>query len=188
MRDKCGIRAIVFDKDNTLTAPYENEVHPLAKKGLESAMDVFGKDHVAILSNSAGTNDDPAYKDASEIEEEMGISVIRHQEKKPGGLNEVLNHFKGVDEPEQVAMIGDRLLTDVVFGNLYGMLTIHTLPLCEGKDNKNDNTIAKVLRTGENAFLYGNWFGGRLLLKNTLPHKSWPGDLNCPLVIDEERH
>lgn len=187
LRDKCGIRAVVFDKDNTLTAPYKNTVHPLAKIGLESALDVFGKDHVAILSNSAGTNDDPDFKDAKEIEEAMSIPVIRHAEKKPGGLKEVLSHFKDIEKPDQIAMVGDRLLTDVVFGNLFGMLTVHTEPLCVGEENKNDNTIASILRTGENKLLYGNWFGGRMLLRNTLPHSAWPGEVNCPLVLSEEK-
>ncbi len=38
IRDQCGIRAIVFDKDNTLTAPYETEVHPKASSGLKDAL------------------------------------------------------------------------------------------------------------------------------------------------------
>ena len=115
MRDNCGIKAIVFDKDNTITAPYENTVHERAAFGLSKALDVFGHDNVAILSNSAGTKDDANYEDAIMIEKEMGINVIRHDEKKPGGLEEVLEHFKdhGVDDASQLCMVGDRLLTDV---------------------------------------------------------------------------
>ena len=85
LRDRCGIRAVVFDKDNTLTAPYATEVHPGAEAGLREALSTFGRDNVAILSNSAGTLDDPGYEDADRIEAEMGIAVIRHDEKKPGG-------------------------------------------------------------------------------------------------------
>ena len=84
LRDHCGIKAVIFDKDNTLTAPYENSLHPRAKFGLQSALDIFGRDNVAILSNSAGTDDDPGFVDGKEIEEALGIAVIKHSEKKPG--------------------------------------------------------------------------------------------------------
>jgi len=183
LRDRCGIRAVVFDKDNTLTAPYATEVHPRAEAGLREALSTFGRDNVAILSNSAGTLDDPGYEDADRIEAEMGIAVIRHDEKKPGGLQEVLGHFgDGVEDPSQLAMVGDRLLTDIVFGNLYGMLTLHCDPLCSGDDNKSDNKIASVVRSAENAVLFGNWFGGRAIRRRTIPHAVWPGEEECPLT------
>ena len=41
LRDHCGIRAVIFDKDNTLTAPYENTLHPRAKFGLQQALDAM---------------------------------------------------------------------------------------------------------------------------------------------------
>ncbi|ACI64305.1 predicted protein, partial [Thalassiosira pseudonana CCMP1335] len=115
-----NIKAVIFDKDNTLTAPYENTLHPKAHPGLQSALDTFGTKNVAILSNSAGTDDDPGYEDAKLIEEALGIEVIRHREKKPGGLEELMDHFPHVDSPSQLCMVGDRLLTDIVFGNLHG--------------------------------------------------------------------
>lgn len=187
MRDQCGIRAVIFDKDNTITAPYDLTTHPKASAGLKHALDAFGSSHVAILSNSAGTKDDPGYEHAIEIEREMGISVIRHDEKKPGGLSEVMSHFSGIDDPSQLCMVGDRLLTDVVFGNLYGMLTVHCLPLCSGKENARDNKIASGVRTAENLTLYGNWFGGKMIRKRTLSHATWAGEEECPLVFVPEK-
>ena len=184
MKERAGIKAVVFDKDNTLTAPYAMEIHPLASEGLEKAKQVFGAENVAIMSNSAGTRDDPEYKDAKQIEEALGIAVIIHDEKKPGGLNEVLQHFK-IQDPASLCMVGDRLLTDVVFGNLYGMLTVHTLPLCRGADNSADNTPAKLLRSVENKSLYGNWYGGRKLMSIKPEHLYWPGEATCPLLIPQ---
>ena len=182
LRDQCGIRAVIFDKDNTLTAPYGMDIHPDASAGLQAAKDVFGSDNVAIMSNSAGTLDDPDYEDAQKIEASLGIAVIRHNEKKPGGLREVLEHFH-VEDPAMLCMVGDRLLTDIVFGNLYGMLTVHTLPLCKGKENNQDNTVAKAVRIVENKGLYGDWFGGRYLMTKRPEHKYWPGEEACPLRI-----
>ena len=180
LKERCGIRAVIFDKDNTLTAPYGMEIHPDACQGLENAKSVFGISNVAIMSNSAGTLDDPDYKDAILIEEALGIPVIRHDEKKPGGLQEVLSHFK-IKDPAELCMVGDRLLTDVVFGNLYGMISVHTLPLCSGSDNSQDNKVAKAIRKVENKGLYGDWFGGRYMLKKKPTHKYWPGEELCPL-------
>ena len=183
LRDRCGIRAVIFDKDNTLTAPYATDVHHKADAGLSDVLNVFGRSNVAILSNSAGTKDDPDYEDAKRIEKEMGIAVIRHDEKKPGGLEEVMKHFSNVDHPSQLCMVGDRLLTDIVFGNLYGMLTVHCNPLCSGEENKDDNKIASVIRTGENSVMYGNWFGGRAIRRRTIPHAVWQGEEDCPLIL-----
>lgn len=203
LKECAGIRAVVFDKDNTLTAPYALAVHPDAVEGLQAAIAVFGTDNVAIFSNSAGTGDDPGYEDALRIEEALGIAVIRHNEKKPGGLAELLAHFKfGRDDGDgergadgggnddsvraaaaSVCMVGDRLLTDVVFGNLNGMLSVHTLPLCRGDDNRDDNAVASVVRTAENWGLYGNWFGGRMLLQRRPSHRHWRGADDCPLTL-----
>ena len=38
LKDHCGIKAVIFDKDNTLTAPYANVLHPRAKFGLQYAL------------------------------------------------------------------------------------------------------------------------------------------------------
>jgi phosphatidylglycerophosphatase GEP4 len=213
MQRHAGIRAVIFDKDNTLTAPYASVVHPLAKAGLQQAIHVFGRDNVAILSNSAGTasDDGPDYKDAMAMEASLGLAVIRHVEKKPGGLPEVLQHFHlngsnddkttfdadaGADAAaaSHICMIGDRLLTDIVFGNLHGMLTVHTLPLLiaaggrnnNGRDDDEnrqsvvdvattDNWTARLIRPVENALLYQSWIGQRWLLRNRPAHAHWHG-------------
>jgi phosphatidylglycerophosphatase GEP4 len=183
MKQDSGIQAVVFDKDNTLTAPYENVLHPAVVPGLRRAIETFGKDNVAILSNSAGTRDDLDYKDAIEIEAALGIKVIRHDEKKPGGLQEMLHHFQ-LEDPATICIVGDRILTDIVFGNLYGLLTVHCLPLCQGPENVKDNWTAKLLRPVENSMLYSDWFGGRILGRRRLSHKYWKGTSHTPLLLE----
>lgn len=37
---------------------------------------------------------------------------------------------------DELCFVGDRLLTDVVFGNLHGMFTVHTRPLTLKGDNR----------------------------------------------------
>jgi phosphatidylglycerophosphatase GEP4 len=84
LRDHCGIRAIIFDKDNTLTAPYEMNLHSKAVLGVEESIRVFGTEKISILSNSAGTmGEDDNMNEARQTELALGIPVIRHKEKKP---------------------------------------------------------------------------------------------------------
>lgn len=45
---------VLFSQDNTITAPYEDDVHPLVKEGLQRCMEAF-EGRVCIMSNSAGT-------------------------------------------------------------------------------------------------------------------------------------
>ena len=150
---KIGIKGVILDKDNTITAPYSLQIHPRVKNALLRLQSSF-PNH-AILSNSAGTPDDIHFNEAIEIEKNLGIRVIRHLEKKPSGLQETLNHFQL--EKHELAVVGDRLLTDVVFGNLHGMYTIHVQILTL----ENDNPLAKVARAIENTFLLpfvSKWF------------------------------
>ncbi|MBW2977897.1 YqeG family HAD IIIA-type phosphatase [Candidatus Woesearchaeota archaeon] len=134
-----GFKGLVFDKDNTLTAPYKLEIYPTIIEAFAQCRDVFGN-RIAIMSNSAGTNDDRNYHEqARAIEDALGIPVLRHTRKKPWGIRAVRKYF-GCD-PSELAMFGDRIFTDVVFGNRYGMLTIHTALLTEEGDNP---TAAKV--------------------------------------------
>ncbi|RLN82557.1 hypothetical protein BBJ28_00009503 [Nothophytophthora sp. Chile5] len=120
-----GFRGVIFDKDNTLTAPHRMEVAPQLAASLAECRRVFGDAGVVIFSNSAGSNDDPDFAEAKRIEEGLHVAVLRHNQKKPGGISFVKTHFGEVD-PATLVIIGDRYSTDVLFGNLNGLLTIRT--------------------------------------------------------------
>jgi len=62
---------------------------------------------------------------ADTIEKALQVHVLRHQQKKPSGGEELLHHFSGIRAP-RIAFVGDRALTDVVYANNYGMLSILT--------------------------------------------------------------
>ena len=57
-----GFRFVLFDKDNTITAAYAAELHPEAEPAVRECLRVFGKANVAVISNSAGSSDDPGYQ------------------------------------------------------------------------------------------------------------------------------
>ena len=152
-----GIRHIVFDKDNTLTFVHERQymTRGLGEMVVE-VVELFGKGNVAILSNSIGSKDDAVNDEAKVCEETLGLPVIRHKHKKPNVLDEILNHFGNMEcEPGRIAVIGDRILSDVIMGNQFGFFTIYVYPTNEMIRRENivvrtarlieDNLIPKVV-------------------------------------------
>eukprot|EP00877_Chromochloris_zofingiensis_P007482 jgi/Chrzof1/2988/Cz12g07050.t1 len=125
-----GFKGCVFDKDNTLCEPFALEVHPKLQQSLADCRDVFDG-RMVLFSNSAGLLQyDPQGEEAAALEAVFGIPVLRHTQKKPaGGCEELEQHF-GCPASE-IVFIGDRYLTDIVYGNRHGMLTIRCAPLTQ---------------------------------------------------------
>uniref|UniRef100_A0A7S3QU54 Phosphatidylglycerophosphatase n=1 Tax=Dunaliella tertiolecta TaxID=3047 RepID=A0A7S3QU54_DUNTE len=145
-----GFKGVVFDKDNTLSQPYAMEVDPRLTASLAECLHEFGGGRsVALYSNSAGLEQyDPQGEEARALEAALGITVMRHKEKKPaGGKEEVEAHFGC--EAHELLMVGDRYLTDVVFGNRHGMMTIRPEPLT----TQNEPLGVRLARRAENYFV-----------------------------------
>ena len=108
---------------------------------------------MAILSNSVGSREDKGFEEALRVEETLGISVIRHMQKKPEVKEDIYLHF-GIDPKlegsySEIALVGDRILADTVMGNLHGYFTIHTEPFT----TKPENFMVKLMRKVERNFL-----------------------------------
>ena len=144
-----GVASIIFDKDNTLTAPYVDTAHVDVSDAITRAKDAFGEDNCIVLSNSAGSGDDaPEYNAAKACEAALGLRVARHpDEQKPQCLAGVVDSL-GKDAGT-VAVVGDRLSTDILAANEIGALSVHTRPL----DTKGDNPAALLSRFLENRLL-----------------------------------
>ncbi|CAG8604010.1 13421_t:CDS:2 [Ambispora gerdemannii] len=152
---KAGVRAVAFDKDNTLTAPYQDSLHPLYEKAWESCKENFGSDNIVIVSNSAGTPDDQDFKSANEIERTLGVKVLKHKLKKPGGGESLISHFNKENtntnqNNRAIAVIGDRIFTDVLYGNMNGMMTILVKNVVT---EKGENYFARKIRRVERSLL-----------------------------------
>ncbi|XWS44474.1 hypothetical protein CRYUN_Cryun15aG0047900 [Craigia yunnanensis] len=123
-----GFKGVVFDKDNTITAPYSLMFWSPLRPSIEQCKDVFGPD-IAVFSNSAGLLEyDHDGSKAKKLEGTIGIKVIRHRVKKPAGTAEEIEKHFGC-KSSQLIMVGDRPFTDIVYGNRNGFLTILTEPL-----------------------------------------------------------
>ena len=145
-----GVSSIIFDKDNTLTAPYVDAAHADVSAAIERARAAFGADNCVVLSNSAGSGDDaPDFQAARACEAALGLRVARHPDaQKPACLPGVVATLDAAGAAA-VAVVGDRLATDVLAANECGALSVHTRPLT----TRGDNRAAALSRFLENRLL-----------------------------------
>ncbi|TKA40277.1 hypothetical protein B0A54_10883 [Friedmanniomyces endolithicus] len=119
------IRAVVLDKDNCFAVPKQNSVYPAYSAKFDELRKAYPDSRLLIVSNSAGTSSDKGYQEADLLERNTGVKVLRHTTKKPGCHAEIMSHFRnapetGVTASNQVAIVGDRLFTDVLMANMMG--------------------------------------------------------------------
>eukprot|EP00842_Homolaphlyctis_polyrhiza_P003368 jgi/Hompol1/4031/HPOL_003443-RA len=127
---RAGFRAVAFDKDNTLTAPYAAYIHPPLEVSLllaiwicdswRTCIKTFGNDAVVIVSNSAGCSNDKDYAE------------------KPAGGETLVKHL--MCKPCEIIVVGDRLFTDILYANRIGALSVLVRQIIT---EQNDNWFAK---------------------------------------------
>ena len=131
---KMGIKALVFDIDNTLEPFYV----PRAGQRVVEFFDKLEQNgfKVCILSNNNN-------KRIELFTSNLNVYAVAHA-KKPftHKLKKVIKAM-GVSAKE-TAMIGDQVFTDVLCGNLMGCCSILTKPM-----SKRDQFITKVKRAPE---------------------------------------
>jgi HAD superfamily phosphatase (TIGR01668 family) len=117
---KHGIRCIVFDVDDTLTFHRGTKVDTSTLAHVEKLQERTGV-KLFIASNSA--------RDLTAISSQINATVIRSSllHRKPRRT-----HFRRIVRKtgfpaKQTAMVGDKILTDILGGNLAGMTTIWVL-------------------------------------------------------------
>lgn len=122
---QADIRAVVLDKDNCFAIPYQSQVHKPYQAKFDELRKAYPGSRLLIVSNSAGTGSDKDHAEADLIEQSIGVKVLRHSTKKPGCREEIMKYFRdspdsGVTKTSQVAVVGDRLFTDVMMANMMG--------------------------------------------------------------------
>ncbi|KAK6203400.1 mitochondrial PGP phosphatase [Scheffersomyces amazonensis] len=115
------IRGVVLDKDNCFAKDHDDKVWPAYEETWELLKKSYPKEHLLIVSNSAGTNDDKDHVQAQKLENDTGVTVLRHATKKPGCFNEINDYFKQFNiNSNEILIIGDRLFTDILMANMMG--------------------------------------------------------------------
>jgi HAD superfamily phosphatase (TIGR01668 family) len=114
-----GVRGLIFDLDSTLVAPHAGALTNEVAEWLSRARDKF---QVAVVSNNKR---DPYIKQVQVILDMHCIGCAAKPSIK--AFLEVMEMFKLA--PHEVAVVGDRPLTDVWGGQRAGMKTILVMPL-----------------------------------------------------------
>lgn len=114
------IKGVVVDKDNCFARDGDDKVWPEYQQTWDK-LHAYYQDRLLIVSNSAGTNDDKGYKQALSLELLTGAPVLRHLTKKPGCYEEIMAYYHKWDiQPNEIAVVGDRLFTDIMMANTMG--------------------------------------------------------------------
>jgi len=96
------------------------------QKRFEALREAYPGRRLLIVSNTAGASSwDRDGKLAAEVQKATGVAVLSHQVKKPGCGHEIMAYFQkhpetGVTGPHQIAVVGDRLATDMMLANMMG--------------------------------------------------------------------
>lgn len=104
----------------------EHTLTNLLKERFEALKTAYPGRRLLIVSNTAGAlSYDSKRELASEVESATGVTVLSHQTKKPGCGSEIMEYFRkhpetGVTSPSQIAVVGDRLSTDMMLANMMG--------------------------------------------------------------------
>src|ERR1041385_467380 len=136
------ISKLILDLDQTFTVQGTSKIPTDYMDQLEIFKATIGVKNICFLSNEV----DPTR--ASEVETQTGVKVIQSNFRKPDSRAylkalEYLNEREG----KHVAMVGDRLWTDILGANKVGLFTIQVRPLTPA----NDKFGAAALRKGEEA-------------------------------------
>ncbi len=109
-----GIKGILFDLDNTITEWHQNEVSPEASNWLKSLTEEGYQ--VCIVSNNKKQR-------VAAVAEKLGLPYLCDAAKP--AKHSYFKAAKLMNLPcENMAMVGDQILTDVLGGNRSGLFTI----------------------------------------------------------------
>ncbi|SCU80822.1 LAMI_0B03840g1_1 [Lachancea mirantina] len=146
------IKAVVLDKDNCFAFPHENKVWPEYEELWQKLKNTYPGASMLIVSNSAGSSDDSGHAEALLLEKVTGVPVLRHSSKKPGCRDQILEHFyreKVIESPQEIAVVGDRLFTDILMANLMGSYPVWVkegVKLCESPICRFEKILLEWLR------------------------------------------
>lgn len=124
LADLAGADLVVLDVDNTLVVP-ETILAPDAVRDWVRAL--AQRTRVLLVSNSLSIR-----RRRAALEQLFGCSVLRTRAKKPfRGVWAAIERQTGVRPSARTVVIGDRLMPDIMFGNLVGARTILVQPLSQ---------------------------------------------------------
>ena len=144
-----GIKCILFDLDNTLLPPNTKEV---SKKLIDFIKQAKKSDIRFIIYSNSGK------KRVSDVAQHLDLECVYFAMKPYRGKFDKLVKKYEYNQSE-IAIVGDQLLTDVLFGNKVGITTILVNPL-----SLNDRVFTKFNRIREKR-IYKKLYQNNLFVK-----------------------
>jgi HAD superfamily phosphatase (TIGR01668 family) len=135
-----GADLIIFDVDNTLVF---SETARTTKEVIDWLYKINNKYRCVCLSNSR-----TIVKRQKQIAELLGCEIFLSHHKKPFKRLFVEIRKKYNLKSGKVFVVGDRIFTDILFGNRNGATTVFVQPL-----NKEEDIYAKIIRRLEKSLL-----------------------------------
>jgi hypothetical protein len=128
-RSACGIRALVIDVDRTLLPRRSAELPPSAEVWLQEAK---AQMPIHLFSNN------PSRRRIGRVSEILGLPyTVSAAKPRRGALRRVIQELNV--PASQVALLGDRVFTDVLAGNRLGLFTVLVKPIdSRGLPHPND--------------------------------------------------
>ncbi|KAI5810973.1 mitochondrial PGP phosphatase-domain-containing protein [Peziza echinospora] len=167
------IRAVVLDKDNCFAIPHELDVYGAYKARFELLKKEFPGNRLLVVSNSSGTDDDIGHVEATLLQQTLHTPILHHTTKKPGCHNQILTHFLSdptttVTSASHIAIIGDRLFTDVLMANMMGSWSIWIRDGVKGRVEMGEKAHYRGVFAGVERGLEG-WMRGGLGWRPPMP-------------------
>jgi len=138
--DNLGIRGLIIDLDQTVVIQGTSEIPKDYLPHLLALINHIGKDNICFLTN------EPNADREKKIKRQTGITVVSGNFRKPDerAYRAAITFLK-TDYNKKIAMIGDRLWTDIVGANRLGLFTIKVKPISP----QLDSTVVSLVRKGE---------------------------------------
>lgn len=133
-----GVKGLIVDLDNTLVPRYEDEPSHELRRWLKQVREVGLP--VCVVSNNWTAR-------VAAIAEDLGLAVVKGAGKPFARAFRQGMRVLGT-KPEETAVIGDQLFTDVLGGNRLGMHTVLVVPLSE-----QEMLHTRILRKAERRIL-----------------------------------
>ncbi|MEL6159104.1 MAG: YqeG family HAD IIIA-type phosphatase [Cyanobacteria bacterium J06623_5] len=126
---KMGLKGLILDVDETIVPVRQQQLDPAVQQWLQDIKKIVP---LALVSNNVG------YERIRSIAEGVGAPFVASAGKP--SRRKLRIAAQEMDLPlEQIAMVGDRLFTDVLAGNRLGLFTILVSPMLapNSRDPKN---------------------------------------------------
>lgn len=143
LQKKMGIKYIILDIDQTIVPQSSHTISVEIKHKIKKIKKLFGNNSICFLTN------EPSANRKENIYKQLGLNVVdsfNFKKPLPQAFSYAVDYLDNEADTSQFCFIGDRVWTDILGANNYGLYTIQVDPY----DKNSDRYSTKILRYLEN--------------------------------------